>query len=256
MSRELEYLRTSLRPGVINTLVRNQRYKEEQINLFEIGKKFLARDKDLPEEREILCAVISSAQPKLFWRGNSEVIDFFTAKGVVETLLSQLGIEAAFKPSSDEGLVAGRSAAIVIDEEMIGVLGEIHPRVAKAFDINDTAYLIEIDLDSLFSYYAADVKSYIPVSRYPSTARDIALITDTTVPYDQIRKIIISSPLVSQVILFDLYSGEQVPEGKKSLAIRIIYQSVEHTLTDMEVDDVQREILESLNHEFGITLRS
>jgi len=256
MSRELEYLRTSLRPGILNTLARNQRYKESVINLFEIGKKFLPKEKDLPDEREMLCAVLSSAQPKLFWRGSVETVDFFTAKGVVETLLSCLGIDAVFKQTSDAGLVAGKSAEIVINDDVVGVLGELHPRVAKAFDINDTAYLIEIDLDFLFSYYASDMKSYVPVSRYPAITRDLALLADTAVTYEQIRRVIISSPLVMQVILFDLYSGEQVPVGKKSLAIRVIYQSSEHTLTDMEVDDVQTEILQSLERDFGVALRS
>ena len=255
MSRELEYLRTSLRPGILATLVRNQRYKEATINLFEIGKIFLYKEKDLPEEREMLCAVLSSAQPKLFWRGNADPVDFYVAKGVVETLLSQLGIEAAFNPGDDASLLSGRNAVIVVDGDPVGVLGEVHPRVARAFDINDTAYLIEIDLEKLFSY-RNDVKSYTPISRYPSTIRDIALLVDVAVSYEQIRKVIAASPLVNQVILFDLYSGEQVPQGKKSLAVRIIYQSAEHTLTDAEVDDVHKEILDTLNHEFGVTLRS
>ncbi|HAV10623.1 MAG TPA: phenylalanine--tRNA ligase subunit beta [Dehalococcoidia bacterium] len=255
MSRELEYLRTSLRPGALTTLVRNQRYKEAAIQLFEIGSIFLHREKDLPKEKEMLCAVLSSVQPKLFWQGTVELVDFYTVKGVVETLLSQFGIEAAFNPGDDESLLAGKNAVVVVDGDPVGVFGEIHPRVARAFDINDTAFLIELDLEKLFSY-VVDIKSYKPISRYPSMIRDIAILVDVAVPYERIRKVITASSLVNQVVLFDLYSGEQVPQGKKSLAIRIIYQSSEHTLTDIEVDDVQKEILDALSHEFNVTLRS
>ncbi|HEX76410.1 MAG TPA: phenylalanine--tRNA ligase subunit beta [Dehalococcoidia bacterium] len=255
MSREQEYLRTSLRAGLLSVLARNERYMEGGIRLFEIGKTFLLQEKDLPQEREMLCAVLSSLQPELSWQGKAGPVDFFVAKGIIETLSSRLKLVASFEASEDEGLYPGRSAHIIIDNKKIGVIGELHPKVSEAFELTESAYLIEIDLERLLPH-AASPKKYQPTPRYPSMIRDIALLVDEQRIYQQIHTIIQDSPLVDQVALFDVYSGEQVPEGKKSLAFRITYQSATHTLTDEEVDEVQQQILDRLSRELGATLRA
>lgn len=255
MSRDHEYLRISLRVGALSVLARNERYQEKGIRLFEIGKVFLPRGKDLPQEKEMLCAILNNLQPDLSWRGKAEPVDFFVAKGVVETLLSRLGIAARFEASEDEGLYPGRGANIVIADENIGVIGELHPKVSEVFELSDTAYLIEVDLDKLSSL-TSDIKEYESIPRYPSTIRDIALLADEHVTYQQVYSIIQSFSLVNRIALFDLYSGEQVPTGKKSFAFRLDYQSATHTLTDEEVDKVQQQILSSLAQELGATLRT
>ena len=255
MTREQEYLRTSLRAGLLSVLARNERYQENGIRLFEIGKAFLPQERDLPQERETLCAVLSNLQRGLFWRGKAEPVDFFVAKGILETLLSRLELAANFEASEDESLYPGRSANIIVGNDKIGVIGELHPKVSEAFELSETAYLIEIDLDKL-SFLTASPKKYQPIFRYPSTARDIALLADEQVTYQQIYAIIQDFPLVNQVALFDLYSGEQVPSGKKSFAFRIVYQASTHTLTDEEVDKVQQQILDRLSRELGATLRA
>jgi len=254
MSREQEYLRTSLRAGVLSVLARNVRYQEDAIMLFEVGKVFLPREMDLPQEKEMLCAVLSGSQHGLSWRGGVEPIDFFVAKGVVESVLSRLGVVARFEEGEDESLCLGRSASVIIDDDNLGVVGELHSKVLEAFEISEAVYLIEIDLDSLVSFATA-VKKYQPVPRYPSTSRDIALLVDEQVTYQQICNIVQNFPLVNSVALFDLYAGEQVPAGKKSLAFRITYQSSTHTLTDNEVDNVQQQILDKLQRDFRATLR-
>jgi phenylalanyl-tRNA synthetase beta chain len=254
MSREQEYLRTTLRAGLLSVLARNERYQEDGIRLFEIGKVFLSREGDLPQEKEMLCAVISGLQRKSFWRGKAQPVDFFVAKGIVETILSRLGLVASFEISEDESLCSGRSADIVVGNEMVGVIGELHPKVSESFELSDAVYIIEIDLDRL--PFGVVSKKYQPISRYPSIARDIALLVDERITYQQIYAIIQDFPLVNSVTLFDLYVGEQVPPGKKSLAFRIVYQSDTRTLTDEEVDNVQQQILESLSRELGATLRT
>ena len=255
MSREYEYLRLNLRAGILATLGRNERHQENGIRLFEIGKVFLPRPKDLPEEREMFCAVLNDAQPGLFWKVKADPVDFFVAKGVVETLLEQLDLKAEFEPDDDEGLYPGRSAAITIGEDKVGVVGELHPKVAKAFDLCGTAYLIELDVDRILPL-ASVVKKYQPIARYPSTTRDLALLVDEQVTYKQVYDIIKCAPLVSQVTLFDLYSGEQVAKGKKSFAFHIVYQSPTRTLTDEEVDKAQQQILGKLAREVGAALRA
>ncbi|MCK4331597.1 MAG: phenylalanine--tRNA ligase subunit beta, partial [Dehalococcoidia bacterium] len=181
--------------------------------------------------------------------------DFFIAKGVLETLLSRLELAASFEAGEDEGLIPGRSADITVGNDKMGIIGELHPKVAEALELSGTAYLIEIDLDKLESSTGGP-KKYEPISRYPSTTRDIALLVDEPITHEQVYDIVKGFSLVDQVSLFDLYSGEQVPVGKKSFAFRIVYQSPTHTLTDEEVDKVQQQILDKLERELGATLRA
>lgn len=254
MSKELECLRTTLRSGVLTTLARNQRYQQRGFRLFELGKVFLPRQGDLPQEKAMLCAVLSGSQDELFWHGVPEPLDFFVAKGVVETILSRLGVTANFISGDDEGLRPGKNAYIVAGNEELGVIGEVHPRVLNAFDLSEIAFIIELDVDKLQSL-ASSTYEYQPIPRYPSVTRDMALVVDEKITYQQVYNIIRGFPLVIQVSLFDLYRGEQVPEGKKSLACRVVYQSNTNTLSDKEVDEVQQRILGMLSKELGAVLR-
>ena len=255
MSREQEYLRTSLRAGLLSVLARNERYQEDGIRLFEIGRVFLPREGDLPQENEVLCAVLSSSQRRLSWRSKEEPVDFFVAKGVLETILSRFGLAVSFEAGEDESLCPGRVANVVVGNEQLGVIGELHPKVSGAFELSGAVHLIEIDLDRL-SFFTTTLKNYQPIPRYPSTSRDIALLVDEQITYQQISAIIQDFPLINSVTLFDFYMGEQVPAGKKSLAFRIVYQSSTHTLTDDEVEKIQQQILDKLSKELGATLRA
>jgi len=255
MSWEMEYLRPGLRANILSVLSHNQRHNESGIRLFELGKIFIPRAGDLPREKEMLCAVLTSTQPRLSWRSKTEPVDFFVAKGVVETLMAQLGLAVDFKLTEDESLYSGRNANILVDNNQIGVVGELHPGVVQAFELSDAAYLIEIDMDKVLSLVDIS-KKYQPISRYPSTSRDVALVVDEQITYQQVYDITQDFPLVKQVTLFDLYSGEQVPAGKKSFAFKIVYQLSTSTLTDNEVDKVQQQIINRLSSELGAALRA
>ena len=254
MTREQEYLRTSLRAGLLATLSHNQKFEQAGIRLFEIGKVFLPRGKDLPEEKEMLCAVLSGPREELSWQADKEPLDFFGAKGVMENLLSQLGLKASFDISDDEILFPGRKADIIVESDKVGIVGEVHPRVAQAFELSNNICLMEIDLEKVLTKIIG-IKEYQPIPRFPSVTRDIALVVDEQVSYRGVENIIQSFPLVTEITLFDLYRGKQIPDGKKSFAIRIIYQSPSHTLTDEEVDQTQEQMLARLHHELGATLR-
>ncbi len=255
MTWEQEHLRTTLRANILATLSRNQKYGEASLKIFEIGKVFLPRDKDLPEEKEMLCAVINGAWLELSWRGNRKHADFFNAKGIAESLLKQLRLEASFKMDEDESLHPGKRANIVINGQKVGVIGELHPGVSQSFELSGITCLIEIDIEKLLPL-VTKFKKYQPIPRFPSITRDIALVVNEQVTYQQVCGIIQNSPLVSQVTLFDIYSGEQVPLGKKSFAFRLIYQSPSHTLTDEEVNQTQQQILDELHHKLDASLRS
>jgi len=182
-------------------------------------------------------------------------LDFYDAKGVVEALLAHLGIKADFLASQDEAFHPARQTAVFIAGSSLGVIGELHPRVTEAFEITGTAALFEIDLARLLPF-TMDHSLFQPVPRFPAVERDIALVVDEAVTHNCVQEIVRGFPLVTQITLFDVYSGKQVPPGKKSLAYRIIFQSSAHTLTDDEVNKVQRQILDRLSQELGATLRA
>jgi len=254
MTREQEYLRTNLRIGLLVTLAHNQKFEQAGIRLFEIGKAFLPQGKDLPEEKEMLCALLSGARAELSWQADKEPIDFFDAKGALENLLKQLGLKASFEVSDDEILFPGRGANIIVEGDKVGIIGDLHPKVAQAFELSNTICLIEVDVEKLLDKLSG-IKEYQPILRFPSVTRDIALVVDEQESYRTVEEIVQSFPLVTEVTLFDLYRGEQIPGGKKSFAIRIVYQSTSHTLTDEEVDKTQEQMLGRLNQELGATLR-
>jgi len=254
MTKEQEYLRTTLRANILATLASNQKHEENGIRLFEIGKVFLPQGKELPQEKNMLCAALSGTRQDLSWHGDNETLDFFDAKGMTERLLTQLGIAAIFEASGDESLFPGRAVDIIIDSDRLGILGELHPKVAQAFELSGTVYLIEMDMEKLLDK-TTRLKGYHAIPRFPGLSRDIALVIDKQVTYQQVEGIIRSFPLASKVTLFDLYTGKQLPEGKKSFAVRIVYQSPERTLTDEEVNKTQYQMLDRLHCELGATLR-
>ena len=198
--------------------------------------------------------MLSGPMAELSWQADREPLDFFDAKGVVENLLKQLGLKASFDTGDDEILFPGRGANIIIEDDKVGIVGDVHPRVAQVFELSNNICLMEIDLEKVLTKITG-IKEYQPIPRFPSVPRDIALVVDEQLSYRKVENIIRSFPLVTEVTLFDLYRGEQIPEGKKSFAIRIIYQSPGHTLTDEEVDQTQEQMLARLHQELGATLR-
>jgi len=254
MTADQAYLRPHLRANLLAALAANRRYEDGGIRLFELGKVYLPRPQDLPDEREMLCGIFSGSRLKKSWHDGNEPVDFFDAKGIVEGLLSRLDVDASFEKHRDESLHPNKQAAIVIAGNRLGVIGELHPEVLKAFEISEAVYLFELDITALLPFTAGH-KRFQPILKFPAVIRDMALIVDTTVTHQQIQGIINSFPLVEQVTLFDVYAGGQVPPGRKSLAYRVTFQSPDHTLTDEEANKVQQQILSKLSSELGATLR-
>jgi phenylalanyl-tRNA synthetase beta chain len=255
MTVEQEYLRPNLRANLLAALSANRRYEDSGIRLFELGKVYLPRPKDLPGEPEILCGLLNGSRLGKSWHGGDDSFDFYDAKGVVEGLLSQLDIDASFEEGKDESLHPVKQAAIVIGGNQLGVVGELHSKLLQAFEIPGAAYIFEINLTALLPFTVGQ-KMFQPISRFPTIVRDIALVVDAGVTHRRVKDIINSFPLVKRVTVFDVYSGRQVLPGKKSLAYSITFQSPTHTLTDGEVNQVQQQILDRLSTELGATLRT
>ena len=248
MRPEHEHLRLSLRPGILANVAHNQKHQDQGLRLFEIGKVYLPRDGDLPIEKEILACVVA---------GDEEGSDkgFLRAKGIVESLLERLGIEVRFEPGEEPGLHPGRIVRLKVQDDDLGVLGEVHPQVVEAFDIEaGSVHVFEADMERLRHHLPVSRK-YRPISRYPGVLRDLALLVDVNTPARAIEDIIKSFPLVTRANLFDVYSGDQVPEGQRSLAYRIQFQSPNRTLTEEEVNVVQAQLVQKLSQETGARLR-
>ncbi|MEE8469709.1 MAG: phenylalanine--tRNA ligase subunit beta, partial [Dehalococcoidia bacterium] len=256
MSSEEEYMRTSLRSGLLAAFSANEKHEKNSIRLFEVGKAYFPRENELPEEREMLAGILGGPRFDLSWLSGNDTLDFFDAKGVLETAFSRLHVNASFERAEDQILLHGRTAVVVIDGQKVGVLGELHPNTAALFDISSSpVILFEVDLEKLLSLVEA-TPTYQHIPRYPEIVRDLALVVDVGLAASKIRELIQSFPLVSQVSVFDVYSGQQVPKGKKSLAFSVRYQSPQRTLTDEEVDKEQQKITDRLERELGAVLRS
>ncbi len=255
MSAEQEYLRTNLRSGLLSVLQSNLRHEEGPIRIFELNRIYIKRENDLPEEPEIVCGLMYNPEQEKSWPLHTQPFDFFSVKGVVESLLSSLNVDADFRQSDDESLLPGFQAEVLVKGNKIGVIGEVHPKVANAFDISEKVYMFELNINSLLTY-SLQQTGYQAITRFPSVIRDIALVLDSGVTHKQVTDIINRFSLVNEITLFDVYSGKQVEAGKKSLAYRLIFQSAEHTLTDKEVDKVLQQILKKLEGALGATLRA
>jgi phenylalanyl-tRNA synthetase beta chain len=256
MSSEQEYLRTSLRPGLLTTLVANERTSPGKLQLFEIGRVYLPRPGDLPDEQEWAAAVVSGEASDAYWAAKNEPAAFGDARGIVEGVLAQLGAAAAFTPMDDANLYPGRAAAITVGGAQVGVLGEVRQDVLDRFDsVSRPVYLFELDIAALASAGQAR-RAYQPLSRYPGVTEDLAVIVRNETPAGDIEAAILGAALVSAVRLFDVYQGAPVPEGHRSLAYSITYQAADHTLRAEEVAKVRAGLLKQLGARFGARLRA
>ncbi len=257
MSPEQEYLRTSLRPNLLMTLAANERHEEGPIRIFEAGRVYLPRAKELPDERTILCGVLSGPQSSPSWLMDQGVQGFYEAKGILESLFARLGMAPAFVAAEDALLHPGRSARLEVKGATFGVVGEVHPAVLDRFDVRSRPVALwEIDLERLLPLLSTAPRKFRALPRVPPAVRDMAVVVDATVPAQQVLEAVRRHGLVSDAVLVDVYTGAQVPTGKKSLACRITLQSPDRTLTAEEAQKALDDLLKRLQREFGATLRT
>jgi phenylalanyl-tRNA synthetase beta chain len=259
MSREYEYARTTLRGSMLQTLARNTRTSgDDLLTLFEIARTYQPRDDDLPHEVESVCAALSGRKSGSWQQPSTGEAGFFDAKAYINILLAALHLRAEYRESVEHLYLPGRTAEVWIDGARIGLVGQVHPRVAASFDIKQDVAMFELDLEALLPHIPETVH-YEPVSPYPSVEEDLAVIVDRDVPAANVIRLIESSKLVRSVSVFDLYTGPQIPKGKKSLALSVVFQADDHTLNEKEPDEVDRErrrIVERLKRELGAELRA
>jgi phenylalanyl-tRNA synthetase beta chain len=254
LSRQFEYARTTLRHALLQTLAANIRGTPDRVALFEIARVYLPQDDDLPREVETLCSVVCGGAPDRWGAPAGEPAGFYDAKAYVEFLLDALNVRGDYVEAHDIAYLPGRTAALCVGDQRIGIVGEVHPRVLAAFDIDAPAAMFEVDVEALLPHVPAAVH-FRPISPYPPVEQDIALIVASDVSAGRVLKIIRSFPLVASARVFDVYTGDPIPAGRKSLAFAVSFQAPDRTLQDVDVAKQRGRIVERLKRDVGAELR-
>ena len=255
LAADMAVMRTSLLPGLVESLKYNQNRQQSRVLLFECGVKYLKQDNDINEERTI-AGIVSGGLLAEQWAAEKRAFDYFDMKADVEDLLSMSGsLEAvSFEAGENPVFHPGQSAKISRNGEDIGWVGAIHPLLAREMDLSGAVFAFEMRLDAL---QAGELPGFSEVSRYPSIRRDIAIIVDEAVAAENVCKTIrrVAGDKLQNLELFDVYSGKGIDSGRKSLALGLILQATSRTLTDTDVETVMEAVLTTLKTEFDAILR-
>ena len=259
LTEDQSIMRTTLLPSLLANAQRNRNHQINDVQFFECSKVFIPNGTgEYPNEPERVAGIIAGNLGAGVYGDPLRPADFFDIKGVVEGMLDRCGISDYTIAHTDHPTFhPGRRAEVRIEDKALCVFGEAHPEVLENHDLPHKAYLFELDFERLVGV-VEPTKQFETIPIYPSVNRDLAIVLDAGTPASRPTEIIKSAggELVSALHLFDVYTGEQVPEGKKSLAFAIEYRSAAETLTDEIVDRVHGGILEQLEQELGATLRS
>ncbi len=249
LGEEYSVMRSQLITSMLTVLATNYNRKNAAVRFFEVSKLFRPLSLPLTEQPEEIPAL------SLGLYGKDE--DFFTLKGIVETLLANFGVDAEYARSNEPYLHPGRQAAVTVGDTVIGTFGEVHPDTAAKYDLDTRAYVAELRLQPLFEAIEKVRVLYKPLPRFPAVERDLALLCDEALPVAEIQKTIAKAggKLLETVTLFDVYQGAQIAAGKKSVAFSLYFRSAEGTLSDADIDPVLKKIFARLE-EKGCTLRS
>ena len=255
ISADLSVMRTSLWPGLIQAMVHNLNRQHDRIRLFEVGRSFRGTQDNVEQHRQIGGVVCGSRYAEQ-WSEKQRPVDFFDVKADVEALLD-LGANTTIRFVAEEhpALHPGQTARIYKGEQAIGWIGALHPRLNKPLDLNVRVYVFELALTPVLN---AQIPSFEPLSKFPANRRDLALVVDEHTTAGEIDHCLngVESDILKEIQLFDVYSGDGVEVGKKSIAVAFNLQHAERTLTDDEVDALMQTIAQRLEQEVGALIRS
>jgi phenylalanyl-tRNA synthetase beta chain len=254
LSEDYTLLRTSLIPSLLDSLKRN---RGRRLRGFELGRIYLSKGAgELADEKRVLGIALSDAPPAPHWQKASTPVDFFALKAIVENVLREFGAPIPFlAPSTHPSFHPGRCASLAFGGAELGIMGEVHPQVAEAFELSHRAYIAQIDFDALVRHISL-VRQYVPFSRYPAIERDLALLVPESLPASSLVDAAwqASGDLLESARIFDVYQGANLPQGTKSVALSLRFRAVDRTLSDSEVGDVLSRIRESQSR-LGAQLR-
>ncbi|AKH19933.1 phenylalanine--tRNA ligase subunit beta [Sedimenticola thiotaurini] len=255
ISSDMSIMRTTLWAGLLQTAMYNQSRQQSRVRIFESGLRFIKQDDDIKQELMLAGLVSGALQPES-WAAPERNVDFFDLKADLEALfaLTSCADEFRFQAETHNALHPGQSARITRGDEQVGWIGKLHPQLEQKLDLSSGVYLFEIGLNRLME---GRLPAFKPLSKYPSIRRDIAIVVDQAVGFDQIRQTIRESvpEILREILIFDVYTGEKVDSGRKSLALGLILQESSHTLTDENVERVMAQIVAALVERYNAQLR-
>jgi phenylalanyl-tRNA synthetase beta chain len=250
LSEDKKTLRQSLAHGLLQTISYNQKRQQESVNVYEIGHVFA---KGI--EKTHLGIAMSGQWHKSYWQKEGIKTDYYVLKGILDKLTQQIGVELKYVASSShDKLHPYRQADIVLNDKVIGYIGQVHPNEQKALDMNQT-YILEIDFEHILSVDAT--VEFQTISKYPNISRDLAIVVDKEISAQALKDLIaqtVKKQLVS-IHVFDVYEGSHIQEGKKSIAFNLVFNDVTKTLETEEVDKMMKKITSRLSYEYQAEVR-
>ncbi|HBA55819.1 MAG TPA: hypothetical protein DCZ04_15560 [Syntrophorhabdus aromaticivorans] len=251
IGKDYEVMRTFIAANVLKSIAYNLNRGVKNLKFFEMGKIFFLDVSSLPIEYPSVCFAMTGREREYFWRDPCPEYDFFDIKGVVEGLADRLGLEISVMRSAEEFLNRNRAADVMVGDTKIGWMGEIKDEVLRSYGIEQAVYCAELRSDLIAQHGSVDAK-YRPIPRFPQVTRDFAFYMDEKTPVgaiiDRIKGI---SPLITAVGVFDMFKKDT-----KSIALRVVFQSHEETLTDEAVNALQEIIIREATSVQGVMLRT
>ena len=255
LSEEWVGMRDFLFPSLINTCVQNVKRNEKNVAIFETGVTFKNLGENLPEEKLHISVLLSGKVPSDIL--SEREVDFYDTKGIVEEFLSYLGVDVQFSREENKPFLhPGQAAKITVSDREVGFLGKLHPNIEEKLEVKQSVYLAELDLDALFEVVEGKLPKFKKLPKFPPVTRDIAVVVDRDVFSKDVEELIekTAGKLLEKIKLFDIYEGENIPEGKKSLAFSLIFRSFDKTLSDEEVSRIIEKVIKKLE-QHNIKLR-
>ncbi len=260
LTEDQTVMRSTLLPGLLKSAHRNISQRSKTSRLFEIGKVFIGKGKThLPNEIEILAGLWTGLRTDALWNVPETDCDFYDLKGVVEALFSALKIKNISFTRMPVGAGAymkkGFAAQIIAGDTPLGLVGELHPRVLRNYDLKQAVFYFELDISKLYGMIPESLQAR-PIPKYPATSRDVTVIIDRDIEADSLLTFIrdLKEDLVEQLSLFDVFADDPIPDGKKSVSFRIVYRSHEETLEDDRVNNLHKRLSERLIAHFNAGL--
>jgi phenylalanyl-tRNA synthetase beta chain len=259
LSSEMNVLRPSLLPGLLDSLRHNISRKSYEVALFEIGRVFLKQPNNQFSEQRRVAVALTGARNPLFWSGadREAVFDIYDAKGLLESLLEQFGVRGtSISQRAEPTALFLVSGTLLLGKQPIGEIGQVLPTLARRYDLRDPVFLLELNLDLLLARRNAD-RSFKALPAFPTIRRDIAMLAPETLTHEAVLSTVKSAKpqFLEKVELFDVFRGKNVPEGQKSMAYAFTYRNPERTLTDAEVNGVHEKLTQTLQQQLKVSLR-
>ncbi|MEI7027933.1 phenylalanine--tRNA ligase subunit beta [Paenibacillus sp. y28] len=264
MSEDRSTLRTSLIPHLMDVAVYNRNRNMDDVAIFELGKSFLTAEESLtrlPQEKLLLSALLTGKRHGTHWTGKAAAVDFYDLKGVLDNVLAYLGVAGvAYTAAQPAGYHPGRTAEVAVERDgaeriVLGWIGQLHPDLQKEKDLSDT-YVFELDVNAITE--AADFGiDYAALPRFPAIGRDMAVVLDSSIPVGGMIATAreAAGELLESIEVFDIFTGERLGAGKKSVALALVYRHADRTLTDEEVSEAHGRVVTALENTYQAELR-